>query len=105
MQRKPKKNKEFEHIATILPKVLTTYRQHQDSAVVEVWNFWNQAVGGIIAEHAQPAAFKGSLLLVHVSNSTWIHQLQFLKQGIIAKINAALGETRIKDIKFKIGPI
>jgi len=42
---------------------------------------------------------------VHVISSTWIHQLQFLKNDLMAKINAALGKPLIQEIKFKIGPL
>lgn len=100
-----KKSKNFEHIGTILPKILSTCRPGRDTALSAVWHLWDDAVGEIIAANAQPAAFKKNLLLVHVSNPTWIHQLQFLKKDIIAKLNQSLGEKRIKDLKFKVGPL
>ena len=59
----------------------------------------------VIAQNAKPAAFKGRILLVHVNSSTWIHQLQFLKKEMIAKLNDTLGKTLIEDLKFKIGPL
>ena len=102
---KTRKDKSFEHIGQIIPQVLKTCRRHKDAGLSEVWRFWNEAVGEIVAENAQPAAFKGDLLLVHVSSSTWIHHLRFIKQDIIKKINAALGNDLIQEIKFKIGPL
>ena len=62
-------------------------------------------VGDVIAQNARPAAFKGKILLVHVSSSTWVHQLQFLKQEMIAKLNDTFGKELISDLKFKIGPL
>jgi predicted nucleic acid-binding Zn ribbon protein len=82
--RERKTKEEFVHIGSIIGDVLKQY--------------------GRKAANAQPAAFKGDLLLVHVTNSTWIHQLQFLKHDIISKLNAALGKPMITEIKFKIGP-
>jgi len=103
---KPKKQKaKFEHIGSILAEVLKTYRRESDADLVQVWQVWDRIVGDVIAQNAKPAAFKGKLLLVHVSSSTWIHQLQFLKQEMIAKLNNALGKTVIDDLKFKIGPL
>ena len=102
---KTRKDKSFEHIGQIITQVLKTCRRHKDAGLSEVWQLWNEAVGQIVAENAQPAAFKGDLLLVHVSSSTWIHHLRFLKQDIIKKINAALGNDLIREIKFKIGPL
>ena len=66
---------------------------------------WNSAVGDVVAKNTRPAAFKGRLLLVHVVSSTWMHQLQFLKTDIIAKVNDALGKDMVGEIKFKIGPL
>jgi predicted nucleic acid-binding Zn ribbon protein len=73
--------------------------------LIQVWNVWDGVVGDVIAQNARPAAFKGRILLVHVSSSTWIHQLQFLKEEMIDKLNAALGKVLIEDLKFRIGPV
>ncbi len=103
---KPKKQKaKFEHIGNILNDVLKSYRRESDADLVRVWQVWDQIVGDVIAQNARPAAFKGKLLLVHVSSSAWIHQLQFLKKEMIEKLNEALGNALIDDLKFKIGPL
>ena len=103
---KPKKQKaKFEHIGGILAEVLKTYRRESDGELVQVWQVWDNIVGDVIAQNARPAAFKGKILLVHVSSSTWVHQLQFLKKEMISKLNNAFGKTLIEDLKFKIGPL
>ena len=103
---KSKKQKaKFEHIGNILADVLKSYRRESDADLVQVWQVWDQIVGDVIAQNARPAAFKGKILLVHVSSSTWIHQLQFLKNEMIEKLNKAQGKALIDDLKFKIGPL
>ena len=103
---KPKKQKaKFEHIGSILTYVLKTYRRESDGELIQVWQVWDGIVGDVIAQNARPAAFKGKILLVHVSSSTWLYQLQFLKQEMITKLNNAFGKTLISDLKFKIGPL
>ncbi|MEJ2167758.1 MAG: DUF721 domain-containing protein [Desulfobacterales bacterium] len=104
MQRK-KRTAGFVHIGRLMDDVLKSYRRESDSELVRVWQVWDDAVGDIIAQNAKPAAFKGRLLLVHATSSIWIHQLQFLKKEIIAKLNEALGKPLIDDLKFKIGPL
>jgi predicted nucleic acid-binding Zn ribbon protein len=96
---------EFEHIGTIIGNVLKTCRNDIDENLTQVWDLWDRAVGDGIAQNARPAAFKGNLLLVNVTSSTWMHQLQFLKNDMIKQINQALGKELVKEIKFKIGPI
>ena len=105
MDNRRKKSKTSVHIGSILNGVIKTLRPEADGGLMDVWQLWDDAVGKAIAENARPAAFKGKLLLVHVSSSPWIHQLQFLKKEIIDKLNIALGQELIEDIKFKIGPV
>lgn len=105
MMEKRKNIKEFEHIGSVINKVLKTCRHESDEELIKVWNLWNSAVGDVVAKNTRPAAFKGRLLLVHVVSSTWMHQLQFLKTDIIAKVNDALGKDMVGEIKFKIGPL
>ncbi|MGD8610260.1 MAG: DUF721 domain-containing protein [Desulfobacterales bacterium] len=99
------KRSDFVHIGNILDNVLKSYRTEADIGQKDVWQLWDAAVGETIAQNARPAAFKGNLLIVHVSNSTWIHQLQFLKNDLISALNTALGQPLLTDIRFKIGPI
>jgi len=105
MNKKRQKLKESVHIGAILDDILTDYRPKADSGLFHVWSFWNDAVGKTIAENAQPAAFKGKILLVHVTSSTWIHELRFLKKDIINNINSVSGEHLVEEIKFKIGSL
>jgi len=95
----------FLHIGSIIDDVLKTYRRESDGELIRVWHVWDSIVGDVISKNAKPAAFKGRILLVYVTSSIWVHQLQFLKAEMIAKLNEALGKSLIDDLKFKIGPI
>jgi predicted nucleic acid-binding Zn ribbon protein len=103
---KTKKDKaQFVHIGSIIDDVLKTYRREPDGELIRVWHVWDSIVGEVISKNAKPAAFKGRILLVYVTSSTWIHQLQFLKEEMLAKLNETLGKSLIDDLKFKIGPV
>ena len=95
----------FVHIGSILDDVLKTHRRKTDGELIRVWEIWEDIVGGAVSKNAQPAAFKGRILLIYVTSSTWTHHLQFSKKEVIAKLNEALGKSLIDDLKFKIGPI
>ncbi len=105
MKKKRNRLKESVHISSVLDNILSTYRQKSDSGLSRVWSFWDDAVGKTIAENAQPAAFKEKVLLVHVTSSTWIHELRFLEKGIVDNINSVSGENLVEEIKFKIGTL
>ena len=105
MDEKRKKSSPVLPIGSILPEVIRTCRREKDTAMTAIWDIWDHTVGATMAANTQPAAFKGRLLLVHVSSSVWVHQLQFMKQELIEKINAACQKHLVEDITFKIGPL
>ena len=97
--------KQMDLIGTIIDTSLETYRRKKDTNMLKIFDLWEDAVGESISMNAKPAAFKGDLLLVHVSSSTWMHHLYYQKQELIGKINAALGNELVRELKFKIGCI
>jgi predicted nucleic acid-binding Zn ribbon protein len=105
MKVRKKRKAKFVHIGSIIGDVLKKYGHQTDAELVQVWQVWDSILGNVIAQNAKPAAFKGRILLVHVTSSSWIHQLQFLKKEMIAKLNDALGKALIEDLKFKIGTL
>ncbi|CAB5130153.1 hypothetical protein D3OALGA1CA_3170 [Olavius algarvensis associated proteobacterium Delta 3] len=99
------RKKEIVHIRNVLRKVLHRPTGPSAGDLTRIWDLWDQAVGPVIAASTHPAAFRGKLLLVHAASSTWLHQLQFMKEDILRKVNNPLGEGAVEDIKFKIGPL
>ena len=105
MTRPVKEKRSFVHIGHVIRDMLKNHRLETDTSLIRVWDIWEDAVGEVIAAHTRPAAFKGHLLIVNASSSSWLQQLRFLKPEIIGKINHVLRETAVQDIKFKIGPV
>ena len=105
MKRRFKQNKGFTAIGDVVGKVVAQHRPTMDRSMIQVWDVWENAVGKDTAAHAHPAAFKGGLLLVHISNSTWLHHMRFMEKELIRKLNQALGDDRVKSMTFKIGPV
>jgi len=105
MEKKRNQRKEFEHIGCVIDRTIRRYRNEPDMELAQIWDRWDRIVGKVVAENAQPTAFKGKILMVQVASSTWIHQLQFVKAEMISKLNSALGKELVKEIKFKIGAL
>ena len=105
MTRSVKEKRSFVHIGNVIRDMLKNHRLETNTSLIRVWDVWEEAVGEVIATNTRPAAFKGDLLIVNATSSSWLQQLRFLKPEIIQKINHALGEVPVKDIKFKIGPV
>lgn len=102
---KRKKQKNMVHIGNILGNNFSSLRTGADGEITRIWALWTDAVGDTIAKNSRPATFKGSLLIINVSNSVWLQHLTFLKAELISKINLALGSEIIKELKFKIGNV
>ena len=74
----------------------------KDRALVDAWN---RAVGPQIGAKAQPDRLRDDVLYVRVATSVWMHELQFMKQDIISKLNGILGGTKVAQIRFFIGEV
>ena len=83
--------------------ILNSYQTVEIKA--SIWDVWDAAVGHPVATNAKPYTFKDGTLIVHVSSSSWIHQLKFLEKQLIANINRHMDARVVSQIRFKIGNI
>lgn len=87
----------------ILPSTLQNLglakRYNTESAILH----WPEIVGKDIAVHAVPTSVQRGTLLIAVNNSVWCHHLSMMKEEIIYKLNAFIGEKAIIDIRFQAG--
>lgn len=93
------------HISDIINRLLENIRPNSDTGMTKIWELWQTSVGEAIAKEAKPGAFKDGILIVHVSSSVWMQQLNFLKRDIITKLNGVLKCEMVREIKFKIGKV
>lgn len=97
--------KDATHVGDILSKSIGALSGRSDLGLLRLWECWTEAVGEEVARHTCPKAFKGTLLIVTVDSSVWIHHLSMMKEEIVARINTALGEETLREIRFSIGPV
>lgn len=92
-------------LGDILPETLRKKSIHlpmKDRLLIDAWN---RAVGPQIGAKAQPDRLRDDVLYVRVSTSVWMHELQFMKQDIIARLNEVLGSAAVSQIRFFIGEV
>ncbi len=92
-------------IRPILEKALKKFNLEIRIKEGKIWEVWDNVVGPTVARNAQPESIRGRVLFVTVSSSTWMQQLQFLKEKILEKLNQSLGKTLVKSISFRLGTI
>lgn len=61
---------------------------------------WNEIVGEQIARVTEAVKIEKGVLVVRVQNGPWRNELVLLKSDVMGKINAALGEEVVKEIRF-----
>ena len=71
-------------------------RIQRQSAVVR----WSEIVGEKIAAETEALRVEGSTLVIKVYKAAWRQQLTFLKDELLARLEADLGKDHIADIRF-----
>ncbi len=91
-------------IGSILKKIALERNWEERFEATGVWDHWDEVVGTVIAQQAQPKSLKQGCLWVGVSDPMWMHHLQMSKEVICKNLNAKLGSPMVKDIRFTLSP-
>jgi predicted nucleic acid-binding Zn ribbon protein len=92
-------------LGDLIHRFMHQYRPASADHLAQIWDVWSLAVGESIARNAKPGEIRGPILVVYVTNSTWLHQLGFMKSEMIARLNTHLGSRLVTDMRFKIGAL
>jgi hypothetical protein len=88
----------------LIDRVLTGYGQAEDVRRYRVKTEWHRIVGERIATRTFPGLAREGVLPVRVSNSSWLHELSFMRAALVAQVNEALGDPPlIQDIRLHLG--
>ncbi len=62
---------------------------------------WDDVVGEKIVKVTSPVSIKKGILKVKVKNPVWRNELSYCKEDIRRKLNKAIGEPVVADIRFE----
>jgi len=65
---------------------------------------WPQVVGSLLAEETSALRVAQGVLWVQATSTPLAHQLHLERQGLVERLNAALGRPVLRDIRFRQGP-
>ena len=100
-----RRKSEFVHIGPVVKRLLKECEATGGNELRQIHQVWDRVVDPGVADNARPAAINQNILLVHVSSSPWLHQLQFSRKDILGRLNAELNGPVLVDLLLKIGPI
>jgi len=96
--RKPKR------IDNVLAQVMQRKGYAQIKAGSERDEAWIQAAGEV-ASATRVGALRRGVLQIEVANSLQMQELTFRKEELIAKLQTALPDAGIKQLKFRVGQV
>lgn len=77
-------------------------RAYEEFRITSVWSSVNPP--NIVA-NALPEKLVGGVLYLSVKNSAWAQQISLTKNDIAARLNQAIGEKIVTDIRFQTGHV
>jgi predicted nucleic acid-binding Zn ribbon protein len=73
------------------------------TTLARVQEIWEAAAGPAIASSARPTAERGGVLTVTCGAAVWAQELDLMASELIEKLNAALGEDAIRELRCRTG--
>ena len=64
---------------------------------------WEQAVGERVAAEARPVRDREGTITVECRAATWAQELDLLQDELLARVNEALGEPRVRGLRLIVG--
>jgi predicted nucleic acid-binding Zn ribbon protein len=97
--RRPKR------ISDVLAQLITARGYGRIQANADFTAAWQKAAGSALARFTRPGQIRRGQLEVTVANSTMVQELTFQKQRILEALQVQLPEARIRDLRFRLGPV
>ncbi|MGH2904195.1 MAG: DciA family protein [Solirubrobacteraceae bacterium] len=71
--------------------------------LARVQEIWEVTAGAAIASAARPTAERGGVLTITCDAAVWAQELDLMAGDLIDKLNAALGEDTIRELRCRTG--
>ncbi len=102
-KQNPTQNKsDFTSISDLIQNQIHKLSDKPLTKTISLHNQWKQIAGPVISKHSKVLYLRGGELVISVTNSTWHSELIMMKAEILDKINQAMPEANVEEIKFKI---
>ena len=73
------------------------------TTLARVQGCWADAVGELVSSEAHPVSERDGVVSVACRSSVWAQELELLGPQLLAKVNAALGDNAVTQLRFKAG--
>ncbi len=101
--RRTRRYRETVSVANAVNAVLHRYELADGDSLRQLIAAWPDLVGVANAKSTWPGAIEDGVLLIQVANSALMHELSFLREPILNKVNQHLGTGEIVQIRLQLG--
>lgn len=91
-----------ERIGSILTRLMARRGFQRQIFQEQLETVWAEIVGEKLAEQTRPGAVRRGTLEIFVSHSIFEQELSFMQPVLLQKLNAVIGENKIKRFKFTL---
>jgi predicted nucleic acid-binding Zn ribbon protein len=95
------KSKAAEELGSVINKIVSDSDIGKKIKKFNIFNHWPEIVGNDIGNKTKPEKLLRQTLYISVTSSTWANELNLMSGQLIKKINDFVGETVVKELRFK----
>ena len=92
-------------VGDVVNKLLARKGYARIQANLALGELWKKVAGERIASDSRPGLIANGVWQVFVRNSSVVQELSFSRTQILKQIQTEAPEQKIRDVKFKVGPI
>jgi len=98
-----RRHKFFQQIGGTIQDLLANLDTGDHFELVRLIRLWPEVVGETIARRTQVSSLKFHTAVVRVSTAMWIQELNLMRPQILSRINAAMRNDAVREIRFVPG--
>jgi predicted nucleic acid-binding Zn ribbon protein len=92
-------------IAAALWAVVRQHVHGDTIRLLHVQDVWARVAGPQLAARTWPTAVHGDTLIVHVHDSQWLHELTYMRQDLLQRLDVLLPGAAPKLLKLRLGEV
>lgn len=100
-----RRRKFFQQIGGTIQEMLANLDTGGHFELVRLIRIWPEVVGDTIARRTEVGSLKFHTAVVRVSTAMWIQELNLMRPQILSRVNAAMRNDAVREIRFVQGKL
>lgn len=92
-------------LAAAIWSVLRLHVAADTIRLMHVQDAWLAVAGPALAARARPVAVGGDVVVVHVHDSQWLHELTYMRQDLLLRLQSLVPSAGLKGLRLRLGEL